>query len=493
MKLFGYIGFLPLALFLSSCGSDDFLAVGTASVGGSVSGNSGPVTLTINRESTVTIATGGGPFEFGGIEKGTIYSVEVSSLPDGQGCEVSNSSGTIDSDINNISVTCSDNLTGKRFFSSASAGEVVDFDFDFDPTVLEYTWETTKSSYGALDEAENVWSGSGTLVSDGGNRYRMFDSNGDPFGRLTVNEDEESMIARVALPILNGGFRAFSDDESLTFGNDDFLSNKVTVPVFGVADKIEDATAAGVYNFVSTSCRPGPGIPLSRGFPAQTKAGVIWNTLTNDPDEAMCTTSFGTVSLSQSDASSDVAPIMDVTYCERANIGGESPSCTGGTKSGTATLDGDVGAWLISMNDEPGRVHALIVYEASDGQNVGWLDTDGGDDFGYGTMILSEQVDSLDPADIQGTYHMETNLFNGNDVTLCASGANIIPLKAGEPQGTFLSNSPWVGMAALQEAGEGEILGMLAGLGMLVTRNPVFDDPWTFEIGQKTGEAVCGS
>ena len=143
----------------------------------------------------------------------------------------------------------------------------------------------------------------------------------------------------------------------------------------------------------------------------------------------MCTTSFGTVSLSQSDASSDDTPIMDVTYCERANIGGENPSCTGGTKSGTATLNGDVGAWLISMNDEPDRVHALIVYEASDGQNVGWLDTDGGNDFGYGTMILSEQVGSFSPADIQGTYHMETNLFNGNDVTLCASGANIIPLK----------------------------------------------------------------
>ena len=242
-------------------------------MGGSVSGNSGPVTLTINRESTVTIATGGGPFEFGGIEKGTIYSVEVSSLPDGQGCEVSNSSGTIDSDINNISVTCSDNLTGKRFLAQPQRGRSW-ISISISIYRAGIYLGNNKELLWSFDEAENVWSGSGTLVSDGGNRYRMFDSNGDPFGRLTVNEDEESMIARVALPILNGGFRAFSDDESLTFGNDDFLSNKVTVPVFGVADKIEDATAAGVYNFVSTSCRPGPGIPLSRGFPAQTKAAL---------------------------------------------------------------------------------------------------------------------------------------------------------------------------------------------------------------------------
>ncbi len=287
------------------------------------------------------------------------------------------------------------------------------------------------------------------------------------------------MVARVAFPIFNGVNRAFASDTSLSFGNDPYLQNLVTVPVLGVTDKIDAAPdMVGVYNFVSSSCKPNEGVAASKGFPAQTKAGVIWNTALNTPDEAMCTTSFGTIELAQNGA--DLA----VMYCERANLGVSPATCSGGTRSGTASLDADTGAWAMTFAGDEAR-HALIQFPASNSQNVGWLDTDGGF-LGFGTIALSEQQ-VLASDDVQGDYRLETNLFNGDDVSLCSSGGNIVPVSQAGPQGTFLPNSPWAGMGTIQEAGNGEILGMLAGSGMLISRNPITDDPWTFEIGQRIG------
>lgn len=471
-----YLSVLPLSLSLASCGSDEVVR---GSLGGAITGNTGSVVLLLNGVRTVTVAAGGGNFEFGDLESGFIYSLTVSAAPDGQDCAISNASGVLSGSISNIAVTCVDQIVGQRFFSSAAAGEVVDFDFDFDN--LTYSWETTKSSYGALALDESIYAGNGRLIADTdrGYGFLMEDSTGSPFGRLTINADGRSMVARVAFPIFNGVNRAFASDASLSFGNDPYLQSLVTVPVLGVTDKIDAAPdMVGLYNFVSSSCKANEGVAASRGFPAQTKAGVIWNTALNTPDEAMCTTSFGTIELAQNGA--DLA----VTYCERANLGTSPVTCSGGTRSGTASLDAGTGTWAMTFAGDEAR-HALIQFPASNGQNVGWLDTDGGF-LGLGTIALSQQqVLSVD--EVQGDYRLETNLFNGDDVSLCAIGGNIVPVGQAGPQGTFLPNSPWAGMGTIQEAGSGEILGMLAGSGMLISRNPISDDPWTFQIGQRIG------
>ncbi|MCR9179289.1 MAG: hypothetical protein NXH71_03530 [Erythrobacteraceae bacterium] len=473
---FVYLWAVPLAFGLASCGSDE---VAPVSLSGAVSGNSGPVVLILNGVKTTTVPAGGGNFQFGDLDSGSTYSLALSAPPAGQECTITNASGVLNGSIGDIAITCIDQVTGQRFFSSAAAGEVVDFDFDFDS--LTYSWETTKSSYGALDLDESIYAGSGRLIADTdrGYGFLMEGSAGNPFGRLTINADGRSMVARVAFPIFNGVNRAFASDTSLSFGNDPYLQNLVTVPVLGVTDKIDAAPdMVGVYNFVSSSCKPNEGVAASKGFPAQTKAGVIWNTALNTPDEAMCTTSFGTIELAQNGA--DLA----VTYCERANLGVSPATCSGGTRSGTASLDADTGAWAMTFAGDEAR-HALIQFPASNSQNVGWLDTDGGF-LGFGTIALSEQQ-VLASDDVQGDYRLETNLFNGDDLSLCSIGGNIVPVSQAGPQGTFLPNSPWTGMGTIQEAGNGEILGMLAGSGMLISRNPITDDPWTFEIGQRIG------
>ena len=82
----------------------------TYTVGGTVSGNSGPVTLTNNGGDAQTVtSTGAGPwpFSFGPQSYGASWNVQVTSVPSGQTCLVNNGSGTITGNVTNVSVTCS--------------------------------------------------------------------------------------------------------------------------------------------------------------------------------------------------------------------------------------------------------------------------------------------------------------------------------------------------------------------------------------------------
>ena len=79
----------------------------TYSIGGSVSGLSGDLTLRNNGGDDLEIAADG-PFAFATeIADGSNYSVSVAGQPDGQECSVENGSGTVDgADVTAVSVTC---------------------------------------------------------------------------------------------------------------------------------------------------------------------------------------------------------------------------------------------------------------------------------------------------------------------------------------------------------------------------------------------------
>ncbi len=87
-------------------------------VGGSVTGSSGALTLRNNGGDALDLA-GDGAFTFAvALENGARYEVTVSAQPDGQSCTVENGSGTIDSaNVADVSVTCANNRDGITTFS----------------------------------------------------------------------------------------------------------------------------------------------------------------------------------------------------------------------------------------------------------------------------------------------------------------------------------------------------------------------------------------
>ncbi len=89
----------------------DVNCVNTYSVGGTVSGLSGNVTLQNNGSDDLLISADG-VFNFAGsLAEGASYNVTVASQPADQVCSISNSSGTISvEDVNNVAVSCVDVL-----------------------------------------------------------------------------------------------------------------------------------------------------------------------------------------------------------------------------------------------------------------------------------------------------------------------------------------------------------------------------------------------
>ncbi len=85
----------------------------TYSVGGTVAGLTGSVTLQNNGGDDIIKTTNDG-FTFTAQVEGSDYVVTVSSQPTGQTCTVTNGSGTnITADVTNVSVACIDDDSGK--------------------------------------------------------------------------------------------------------------------------------------------------------------------------------------------------------------------------------------------------------------------------------------------------------------------------------------------------------------------------------------------
>lgn len=102
---------LPL-LVLSACGGSDSDSVDTPlyKVGGQVSGLQGAgLMLHNNGTDDLRLAPGATQFAFDtALAAGSAYAVTVAQQPEGQSCSVSQGSGTLQADVNNVRIACTD-------------------------------------------------------------------------------------------------------------------------------------------------------------------------------------------------------------------------------------------------------------------------------------------------------------------------------------------------------------------------------------------------
>lgn len=172
---------------LAGCGGggggdkdDDNPASPTYSIGGTLSGLSGSVTLRNGSETLTRSANGAFTFS-GELEEGDSYSVSVATQPSGQTCAVANGSGTVGkADVSNVSVTCS-NLPASSYLlggtlSGATSAVVlqngtesltVDADgaFSFSTPLLTGTTYAVTVGTQPLAQTCTVTNGSGTMAT----------------------------------------------------------------------------------------------------------------------------------------------------------------------------------------------------------------------------------------------------------------------------------------------------------------------------------------
>lgn len=124
-------GDLEIVIFESAnqpAGSSFLFGAGVYSVGGSVSGLGGSLTLQLNGGDDLTV-NADGPFTFSTpLAGGSDYSVTVLTQPTGQTCTVTNGSGTIaGADVDGVAVECVDNtarFSVSKTYSDGNADEV---------------------------------------------------------------------------------------------------------------------------------------------------------------------------------------------------------------------------------------------------------------------------------------------------------------------------------------------------------------------------------
>ena len=115
VKSFPGFCLFALALFLASCGGGggggDVPSIPTYTVGGTVSGLNGSVTLQDNGGDNLTVSANGAFTFSAAIANGGTYNVTIVNQPVGPKCSVSNGSGTISgANVSNVAVACVNNI-----------------------------------------------------------------------------------------------------------------------------------------------------------------------------------------------------------------------------------------------------------------------------------------------------------------------------------------------------------------------------------------------
>lgn len=110
---------LIFLISLVSCGGSNS-GGDSYSVGGTVTGLQGSITLRNNATDILTLSSSGG-FSFNPkLNSGVSYNVDIQTQPAGQTCTVSNASGIIDNaDVTNVMVACVDNITLSGSYQAA--------------------------------------------------------------------------------------------------------------------------------------------------------------------------------------------------------------------------------------------------------------------------------------------------------------------------------------------------------------------------------------
>jgi hypothetical protein len=148
----------------------------TYTIGGTVSGATGPVILQDNGTDTLTVSAGGS-FTFATpLTSGAAYSVTVTASPSGQACSVASGAGTAGpANVTNVAVTCAASPTAPGGASSASDN------FQEPNGSLSGNW--TATSDGGLGISSNAAVGQGS-----GN-------SGDYWTADTFTSDQYSQVA----------------------------------------------------------------------------------------------------------------------------------------------------------------------------------------------------------------------------------------------------------------------------------------------------------
>jgi exo-beta-1,3-glucanase (GH17 family) len=114
-------------LGLAACGQSQNWSSSPTSItiGGTVSGLSGTLSLADNVADPLTI-TSNGPFTFAlQLASGASYNVAITAQPTGQTCTLTNASGTSTSNVTNIGVTCASTPSIGGTLSGLTSGSVV--------------------------------------------------------------------------------------------------------------------------------------------------------------------------------------------------------------------------------------------------------------------------------------------------------------------------------------------------------------------------------
>lgn len=113
-------GLVFIVSLLSCSSSNSGGGIALYSVGGTVTGLQGSVTLRNNITDVLTLSSSGS-FSFNTkLNSGVSYNVDIQTQPAGQTCTVSNASGIIDNaDVTNVMVACVDNITLSGSYQAA--------------------------------------------------------------------------------------------------------------------------------------------------------------------------------------------------------------------------------------------------------------------------------------------------------------------------------------------------------------------------------------
>ena len=188
-------------------------------VGGTVSGLMGTVTLQNNSGDNLVV-NANGPFTFAtAIADGTAYNVTVSSQPVGQTCGVTNGSGTISgANVTNISVDCADNDTNAPQTSASVPGGLYNSPQNVTLTCVDdgsgcsMTFFTNDNS--EPDENSEEYTGPITISSTATLRFFSIDKSGN---QETVKSETYTITIDQVAPSIVSTFDDPIIDVSTTF------------------------------------------------------------------------------------------------------------------------------------------------------------------------------------------------------------------------------------------------------------------------------------
>jgi hypothetical protein len=311
--------------------------VTTYTVGGSVTGNTGSVTLTNTVGGVVvdtkTVSSGGGSFTFAAQNAGTSWSVAITSSPAGQTCLITNASGSnISANVTNVSVTCAATTYTMGYTVTGNLGA----------RSITLTLNGSESKI-----QTNTGSGSFTTKLASGATYSV-----TPISQISSGTGRTCIV---------------------TNGNGVVQTSNVTVTVFcatTVASTFTvSGTASGVTGPLTLSVNGGSSVTVPAGgtgfaFPVQFASGAAYSVTAASPTQ-QCTVTNGSGNISGNVTNVSVSCVN--AYSIGGSITGLSGSVTLLNNGGNALTVSASGAFTFT-NLMTSGTYAVTVGTQPNGQ-----------------------------------------------------------------------------------------------------------------------------